>query len=127
MSIDVWTPEQREAIERISSWRHDFNGPRFMALTGPAGSGKTSVLEGVRERVAVFVEISEEGIVETLGARFEKPRFPRLAAFLGERVGELFQRTARHSPDSANPIVRDWAQPAAAERAGVGQPDHLDE
>ena len=36
---------QSIAVAKLDAWRKDPHGPRFMSLTGPAGSGKTQVLK----------------------------------------------------------------------------------
>lgn len=50
----AWTPEQNEALARVANWRlrgnaYDFddNNVSFFSLTGPAGTGKTTVLRDV--------------------------------------------------------------------------------
>ncbi|TAL45967.1 MAG: hypothetical protein EPN91_01155 [Salinibacterium sp.] len=44
----AWNEEQRAAVERIVAWRFDSTMPRFMKLTGPAGTGKTLVTRELR-------------------------------------------------------------------------------
>lgn len=46
-----WNEGQHAAIEKIAHWRADKNAPRLMALTGPAGTGKTTVMQAVRGRL----------------------------------------------------------------------------
>lgn len=44
-----WTREQLGALDQIDSWL-DGGGPKFYALTGPAGTGKTTVIEEIVDR-----------------------------------------------------------------------------
>lgn len=46
-----WNEGQRAAIEKVAAWRADPHAPRFLSLTGPAGTGKTSVMQAVRQRL----------------------------------------------------------------------------
>lgn len=50
----AWTDEQNEALARVANWRlrgsafdYDDNNLSFFSLTGPAGTGKTTVLRDV--------------------------------------------------------------------------------
>lgn len=42
----VWTPEQQQVIDSFRRWR-DENKSAFFAITGPAGSGKTTIMREV--------------------------------------------------------------------------------
>lgn len=42
---------QDAAVRRILFWRRDPRAPRFMALTGPAGTGKTTCLQSIRAKL----------------------------------------------------------------------------
>ena len=44
-----WNVGQRAAIQAITFWRSDPAAPRFMKLTGAAGTGKSTVMRAVRE------------------------------------------------------------------------------
>lgn len=47
----VWNPGQRAAIDLIVCWRLDPAAPTVLALTGAAGTGKTTVLQEIRRRL----------------------------------------------------------------------------
>lgn len=47
-----WNVGQQTAIDRIVRWRIDPSAPTVLALTGAAGTGKTTVLQEIRKRLA---------------------------------------------------------------------------
>jgi hypothetical protein len=47
----AWNLGQRAAIERVAAWRADPSAPRVLALTGAAGTGKTTVLSEICRRL----------------------------------------------------------------------------
>ena len=47
----AWNDDQLRAIDAVLSWRTNKSTPRFLKLTGPAGSGKTAVTRELRRRL----------------------------------------------------------------------------
>jgi ATP-dependent exoDNAse (exonuclease V) alpha subunit len=44
-------PDQHAAVEAIIAWRFDTHAPRVLALTGPAGTGKSTIMRAVAARL----------------------------------------------------------------------------
>ena len=49
--ITDWTEGQKNAIKVISAWLNDASAGKFMLLEGPAGSGKTSIINEILTKV----------------------------------------------------------------------------
>jgi len=43
--------EQQDAVEQVVNWFNDLNGPQVAQLDGPAGSGKTTLIKHLTERI----------------------------------------------------------------------------
>jgi hypothetical protein len=48
----TWNPDQEKAIKTIATWSEDPNAEPIVALTGPAGSGKTTLVNALRKHLA---------------------------------------------------------------------------
>ena len=48
----AWNVGQEEAVRAVLRWRFDADAPRFLALTGPAGTGKTLVAREIRRQLS---------------------------------------------------------------------------
>ncbi len=50
--IFTWNPDQLAAVAEVDTWRRDPRAPRYMKITGPAGTGKTLVTKELRRRLS---------------------------------------------------------------------------